>query len=606
MVSLPALSLRGRIAGWCVAAGLVLGGLYQIVFVDYPAKALRVAQEHYAEQLAVDFAQANELTVQNATRTWFQGTYTAAVAAQVVACETALKAQPATAEFAGMSAAEARSRLAALSEAGAQARRMCDIAGQLMAEQDATRIRATEDRHVLEAELKTVAAAVVRTADEFRTKRSAWLAQYSNPLAEDLLRAASRVTSVQSAFAAALQKLPQHEVVRQGDPDGALVAFDAIRNEIKAIGDLGDKVANRMAFMSKADQDAVPTAKATKSSLVSLEATLYNVAVETRYTTALQSFTGVMQKLQDDQGAVEATLASGDKVLAYERGLVLQNKEEEFARSIDTFLTTFRGNKEDIRLAASVEVAAANYAVDATRMLHTLRLHHADSEWRDVADVDSVISGLLAQHRKGLAEAVTDNGLDVQNPVKAASGLAKIKQRASDIELAYEKLTVRYETLEDYRTDWPSAENAADRAIENERPQIETYGRYDSNAQSSFESAVSYYNQGLREAAGQHYGDAIDTFNRAVRMVSGVGDDAESSYDDEQRRQRRAAAEAAAARARAAQSDDSSDSNDSSFGYTPSYSSDSYSSSGGDFSFGSSGDGGDWGGGSTSSDGGDW
>lgn len=613
MAGLPNLSPRSRIAGLCVAAGLVLAGAYQLIFVDYPAQALRGAEDHYVQQLAADLAQANDLSAENAKRGWFANSYIAAVTEQVTACETGLKTQPETATFSGMSVAEARPRVAALEAASAQAMQACDAAKQLLAEQDSTRTRAVTDQLKLAADLKDVVAYVATTTTEFKAKSKTWLPKYSAPLSEELLQAAAHVSSAQTAMAAAVQKLPAGDAVGRGDPDGALAAFGAISTDVKAARALGDKVTARMAFVLKADREAESTRKAVNDNLSSLAASLSVVMRETGYSTAIQPFQSVLRKLDGERVAVEAALNADDNVQSYELGLALLDREAAFGRNFDTFLRTFQSNRDGIWQASVDEKAVSTNAADVSRMLRTLRSYHATSEWRDVADVESAIGALLASHRELLSLATADNGVGVQNPVRAASELSRAKDLISDIESKYRKLEERYQTLEGYRSNWSPAEDAASRAIESERSQVEKYGDYNSDAVSSFESAVSYYNQGVRAASDWKYGDAIDDFNRASRTVSGVGDDAQSSYDAEQKRKKRAAekaaADAAAAIARAlssASSDSSSpSSNWPSSSYSGSSSSSSSSSGGGSSSSGSS-DSSDWGGGSKSSDGGDW
>lgn len=610
MVKLPALTPRGRIAGWCVAAGLVLGGVYQVVFVDFPASALRSAEDHYVQQLADDHAQANDLSVKNTSRTWFEESYIAAVTKHVTACEEGLKTQPATAEFKGVSISEARSRVAVLEAASAHAMQACDAAKQLMAEQDTARTRAETEQSEITLSLKEAAAYVATTTTEFKAKSNAWLPKYSTPLAEDLLQAAALVSSAQTAYSAVAQKLPAVDVVGRGDPDGALAAFGAISADVNAARSLGDKVAARMAFILKAEREAESTLTTVSQNFMLLGTSLSNVTFETGYTTAMRPFQSNLAKLDGERVAVEAALKANDKVLSYELGLALLDREAALGRNLDTFLRTFRANKDGIRQASVDENAAVTDVADASRMLRMLRSYHDASEWRNVAEVESAIGTLLASHRELLTSAAADNGVGVQNPVRAASELSQANGLISDIKSQYRKLKERYQTLEDFRSKWSSAEDAASLAIESERPQIKSYGSYDSDAESSFESAVTYYSRGVSAANSRLYGDAIDDFNRAAQTVRGVGDAAESSYDDEQRRKRRAAEDAADAAAAARKSVLSSSDTDSSSGWsTPSYSSDSTSSdSSSDWggSFGGSSDSSDWGGSSTSSDGGDW
>ncbi len=613
MANLPILSARARIAVGLVSVGLVLGGSYQLVFVDYPARALQSAKDHYVEQLAANLAQANDLSVQNAERMWYEESYTAAVAEKVAVCETSLEALPATAEFSDMSVPEAITRVAALEAASTNAMQACNAAEAMMVAQDAARTRAANEYTKLDAVLKEVSSSVDDATNEFNAKSGGWLPKYKTPLVDDLLQAATHVTAAQKALAAVAKKLPADSIVKRGAPDEALAAFAAIATDVAVARDLGDKVTSRIAFILRAEREAVQLSATVSDNLVSLAATLAQVRSETGYTTAIEPFQSMLTTLGGERVLVAAALDSNDKVQSYELSRALLDKEEALKRDLDTFLETFHENLEHIEQAALSQSQVAGYAAEVTRMTRSLRAYHATSEWRDVAEAASTLDTLLSTHRGLLVAAVAHNGFREQSPAKAAFNLAQAEALIEDVESIYQKFRERFEALEESRGTWLSAENVADRAIESERPQIDQYGSYDSDAEAVFDTAVTYYNKGVNAANAKQYSVAIDYFNRAAQAVRGVGDDAEASYEAEQRRKKREAeaaaeeaAEAAARAFRALSDSDSEPSSSPSIWTSPSSNDSPFGGSDWDSSSIGSGDSGDWGGGYTSSDGGDW
>ena len=154
--------------------------------------------------------------------------------------------------------------------------------------------------------------------------------------------------------------------------------------------------------------------------------------------------------------------------------------------------------------------------------------------------------------------------------------------------------------LESYRASWPQVKRQADSAISNEEDKIDSYGSYDSSAQSDFDSAKSHLSAARSLANSQDYQSAVAEAKNAIRLADGTGDKAYQAYRDHQNRQS------------ASNSFTNSFGSDSFSNSGGSYSSSDYgggssSYSGGSSSYSSGSDSGGWSGSSSSSsDGGGW
>lgn len=180
-------------------------------------------------------------------------------------------------------------------------------------------------------------------------------------------------------------------------------------------------------------------------------------------------------------------------------------------------------------------------AVQRTQQdLNVLRTYHAPQTWSNVSkNLDQAWSKLNTA-QDSLREAERLANLEVQKFSEAVVAADQALSLVSSSSQLVQAVSTARRQLEEYRGEWSSVERSASATISHERSQIDSYGRYDSSAQSAFNSAQSYLAQARSSASQRFYQEAVEKAQQAKKLASGTGEQAYRAYEDKKAEERRA------------------------------------------------------------------
>ena len=426
-----------------------------------------------------------------------------------------------------------------------------------------------------------------------------YLSKYVNLNQEKLNQVQNNLSLAAEARQRSFDLLPiENGSEHLGDPNGALEFIKVAEDNITSAKSNAQEIIKNFDFYLEATNRAAPSIDISKQKIATASNYLDSLVVKgpLQADKALKaSFDKVAQAgkvLAEATSALETLTAENkyDLPLAYSSALktleLANGSITEADRQVALFTEVTSGLKQ-LRVAIDELQKSINNSKPYRNNLN----NHNPNTWSNVSDNINVAKDNCETVRRNLPEIEGFISF-YQLYEKATSTIQDNLNLLNNGETLVSNLVEVAKSLEDYRSDWPSAKRQAENTINNEVSNINSYGSYDSSAQSDFNSAQSYLSSANSLASNREYQSAVEKAKQAHRLADGTGSRAYRTYEDEQ----------AAERARQQAAEDLANSFNSSDSWGGSSSSSSDSSS----SYSSSSDSGSWSGSSSSSDSGGW
>lgn len=470
------------------------------------------------------------------------------------------------------------------------------------------RIRREAMSALEDASDKFDAATTTLASGELRydTENDQWLTKYMEPLGENISSATGAIQNARAHIDAAQAVMPALDSASQiGDPIAAIAELDQAKIQIDTVNSLMDQVTGGLDYQIKAKAQATPTIQQAAAGVPNALSHINEIvrtrgySLELALAMANSLYLQSVEELTLAQEAIATQLEGGkiDFPLAYESALSAIDHANAAYSEVDRQVSLEDTARAKIAEFDATADFAAGLFMDAGWAYDTLEANHAYGAYSDLDLnlvtaqnylVDASVSydaatSLVSRSRQRFEEADAEIQFALDRLAQASALSSAIIDRSS--------------TLEYYRGEWPTRSSNAYNTIEAERSQVNTYGSYDSSAQSDFNAAVDLYNEAVRYATDRYFQIACEKADEANTLAMGTGDEAEDAYDDyvrEQEEARRRAEEEAQRQAEEAQRQAQEDSSPSIDSGDSGSCCESGGGDGGDIGGGDSGDGGDW------------